>query len=138
MPRPRFHLLHARRLDARGQFNPFRRDRTTSNADVIAKAIKAATTTAPYSSATFAVLTLPPSPPLITSIRLSATTLTISATNGSFNGTYYLLMSTNLTTPLSQWKRVLTNTFDGGGNLNLSTNIVNPGDAQEFYSLQVQ
>jgi hypothetical protein len=81
---------------------------------------------------------LPPSPPLITSIRLSATTLTISATNGSFNGTYYLLMSTNLTTPLSQWKRVLTNTFDGGGNLNLSTNIVNPGDAQEFYSLQVQ
>jgi hypothetical protein len=33
---------------------------------------------------------------------------------------------------------VLTNTFDGAGNLNLSTNIVNSGDAQEFYLLQVQ
>jgi len=31
----------------------------------------------------------------------------------------------------------LTNRFDGAGNLNLSTNIINPGEAQRFYILQM-
>jgi hypothetical protein len=30
---------------------------------------------------------------------------------------------------------VLTNSFDGSGNLNLSTNIINPSNVQEFYIL---
>jgi hypothetical protein len=80
---------------------------------------------------------VPPSIPHITSFNLTGTTLTISATNGAANGTYYLLMSTNVALPISQWTSVLTNTFDGGGDLNLSTNIVHPDDVQEFYILQV-
>lgn len=51
---------------------------------------------------------------------------------------YYLLTSANLKLPLSQWTRVLTNQFDGNGNLNLSTNVINPADDQRFFILQRQ
>jgi fibronectin-binding autotransporter adhesin len=70
-----------------------------------------------------------------TGINVSGTTLTLTATNGPAGGTFVLLETTNLTVPVSQWTAVLTNTFDGSGNLNLSTNIVNPSNAQEFYML---
>lgn len=73
--------------------------------------------------------------PVITGIGLSGTTLTISATNGSNGGQFVLLESTNVSLPLNQWLPVLTNNFDGGGNLNLSTNIVDPNNAQQFYIL---
>jgi hypothetical protein len=81
----------------------------------------------------------PATPPslLIRSLGPSAMTLTISATNGPANGEYYLLRSTNLALPVGQWTPVWTNTFDSGGSANLATNLVNPGDAREFYILQV-
>jgi len=75
--------------------------------------------------------------PVITGISLTGTTLNISATNGTGNATYYLLQSTNIALPFAQWTPVLTNTFDGSGDINLSTNILNSADAQEFYILQV-
>ena len=73
--------------------------------------------------------------PRITNISLSGTTLTISGTNGTANGTYVLLGSTNVALPLSQWTPLLTNSFDGSGNLNLQTNIVNPALPNQFYIL---
>lgn len=76
-----------------------------------------------------------PPTPQITSISLSGTTLTITATNGAANGTYVLLQSTNVALPLAQWTPALTNNFDGSGNLNLSTNIVDPNITQQFYIL---
>ena len=76
-----------------------------------------------------------PQPPVITGIGISGMTLILTATNGVGNGTYILLQSTNITLPLSQWTPVLTNNFDGSGNLNLSTNIVTPGAQQQFYIL---
>jgi len=51
---------------------------------------------------------------------------------------YYLLTSTDVTKPRSQWTRVLTNNFDANGNLSLSTNVINPAEAQRFYILQMQ
>jgi hypothetical protein len=75
--------------------------------------------------------------PRITAISLNGSALTLSATNGPANGAFSLLMSTNVSLPLSQWTRVLTNTFDGAGNLNLTTNIVSPGVTHEFYLLQL-
>jgi autotransporter-associated beta strand protein len=80
------------------------------------------------------VSTLVPTP-RITGISLSGTTLTITATNGPLSGRYVLLQSTNMAMPLNQWAPVLTNNFDGSGNLNLSTNIVNPKNTQAFYIL---
>lgn len=73
--------------------------------------------------------------PTITSISVSGTTLTITATNGVVGGQFVLLGSTNLLLPVSQWTPILTNNFDNSGDLNLSTNVVNPGVPQEFYIL---
>ena len=62
--------------------------------------------------------------------------MTITATNGAFNAGYVLLQSTNVALPKSQWTPVVTNSFDAHGNLNLSTNIVNPAVRVEFYRLE--
>lgn len=76
--------------------------------------------------------------PVITSIAVSGQTLTITATNGPANGEFTLLKSASLTAPMSQWTPVLTNSFDASGNLSLSTNMVNPANPREFYTLRTQ
>ena len=78
-----------------------------------------------------------PSQPALKKISISGTRLSLSATGGSDGGNFVLLESTNLALPLSQWTPVLTNSFDSSGNLNLSTNILNPATPEEFYILQV-
>lgn len=77
-----------------------------------------------------------PSNPTITSVKVSGTMLTITGTNGAPNGSYVLLQSTNVTLPKSQWIPVATNSFDANGNINLSTNVVNPAVPVEFYLLE--
>jgi fibronectin-binding autotransporter adhesin len=77
-----------------------------------------------------------PPGPTITGISLSGTTLTLTAANGMADSQFILLGSTNLALPLSSWTPVLTNNFDGSGSLNLSTNIVDPNNPQEFYILK--
>jgi cyclophilin family peptidyl-prolyl cis-trans isomerase len=74
-------------------------------------------------------------PPDITGIAVSGTRLTLTATNGAAGGQYVLLGTTNIATPSSRWTRILTNNFDGNGNLNLSTNILNPPGHQQFFIL---
>ncbi len=81
------------------------------------------------------VVVVPANPAKFTSISVNGLALTITGTNGAANGTYRLLESTNLLTPLNQWTPVLTNSFDGSGNLNLTTNVVTPGNRQMFYLL---
>jgi hypothetical protein len=73
--------------------------------------------------------------PQFTGVSASGTTLHISATNGATGGQYVLLGTTNITMPLSQWTPILTNNFDGGGNVNLSTNVLNPAVPQQFFML---
>jgi len=74
--------------------------------------------------------------PPFNSISVSGITLNLTATNGTAGSLYILLGATNLLTPISQWKPILTNNFDGSGNLNLSTNVINPAVPQEFYILK--
>jgi len=76
--------------------------------------------------------------PTITGIAVSGSTLTITATNGPVNGAFVLLQSANATLPLAQWAPVLTNSFDGNGQLNMSTNVVNPSNPRAFYILRTQ
>ena len=83
------------------------------------------------------VVTVPPSPAEITGISINGATLTMTATNGAVSGQYVLLESTNLQLPFSQWTPVLTNSFDSSGNLNLTTNIINPNNPLEYYLLQM-
>jgi hypothetical protein len=76
--------------------------------------------------------------PIITGISISGPTLTLTATNGPTNASFVLLQSSSMTLPRTQWTPVLTNSFDGNGGLNLSTNIVNPTNLQQFYILRTQ
>lgn len=76
------------------------------------------------------------SPPRITGISVNGTTLTISAANGVAGRQFVLLGSTNLALPADDWTPLLTNEFDGNGDLNLATNVINPDNPLEFYMLQ--
>jgi hypothetical protein len=48
----------------------------------------------------------------IGNIAQSGTNVVISGTNGPPNGTYFVLASTNISLPLTNWAPVLTNQFD--------------------------
>jgi hypothetical protein len=108
----------------------------TSNTWLQAIAAQSPGNISAVSSANFVSATI--NPPRITGIGLNGTTLSISATNGLPNQNYVLLASTNVTLPMIQWTPVLTNQFDSAGNLNLSTNIINPSERQTFYILQMR
>lgn len=73
--------------------------------------------------------------PHFTHVSVSGTTLSLSAVNGTPNGEVVLLGTTNVALPIVQWTPLLTNSFDASGNLNLTTNIVNPAVLHEFYLL---
>lgn len=84
---------------------------------------------------TLGIMTAPVTASLsITSFTLSGNTLTITATNGTANGQFVLLSSTNVSLPLNQWTPLLTNTFNGGGGLTLTTNI-STLTSQEYFLL---
>jgi autotransporter-associated beta strand protein len=81
------------------------------------------------------VVTLP-APPSINNIAIIGGNLVLSGSGGPSNATFYVLNSTNLTTPLSNWTPFLTNQFDVSGNFNL-TNPVDLTAPQSFYLLQL-
>ena len=60
----------------------------------------------------------------------------MSGSNGTPNTSYYVLTSTNVTLPLSNWSRIVTNQFDGSGNF-IFSNAINPGILQYFFRLQL-
>jgi autotransporter-associated beta strand protein len=78
----------------------------------------------------------PPSFGAIDFSQLASGTITFNATNGATNGVVILLSSTNLALPISDWTPVVTNAFDGNGNLNNLAVTVDPTQPQEFYILQ--
>jgi hypothetical protein len=59
----------------------------------------------------------------------------ISGTNGDIGATYYLLSSTNVTTPFNHWKAVATNVVGASAFTFIGTNAVAPGQGQQFYIL---
>jgi PKD repeat protein len=80
------------------------------------------------------------SPPLaIKAISQSKTNLMITGSNGVSSVTYYVLTTTNLALPRSQWTPVATNIWNANGNFSLTvTNAVNSSVPKRFYILQVQ
>ena len=76
-----------------------------------------------------------PAPPVFGGINLAGGNLVFSGTGGVSNATFYLLGSTNLDTPLTNWTRLLTNQFDGSGNFNI-TNVLDTNAPQDFYLLE--
>jgi PKD repeat protein len=77
--------------------------------------------------------------PGIASLSVSDVNLVLNGTNGQSGGTYYVLTSTSLSLPLSQWTPVATNVLSAGGNFTIiATNTVSPSVPQRFYILQTQ
>ena len=75
-------------------------------------------------------------PPVIASTVWSGNSqFTFQGGGGTPNWDYYVLASTNMTLPLSQWPRIMTNQFDFSGNFSV-TNSINPGLPLQFYLLQ--
>ena len=74
--------------------------------------------------------------PLIQTVTLSGTNLVISGTGGTTNGTYHVLAGTNITTPLSNWTAIATNTFNASGAFNI-TNGITPALRQRFFILKL-
>jgi autotransporter-associated beta strand protein len=74
--------------------------------------------------------------PHFSSILATSQGLVMSGSGGVTNGIYYLLTTTNLATPLTNWTRVLTNQFDNNGNFDF-TYPVNPSLRCSFYLLQL-
>jgi hypothetical protein len=76
--------------------------------------------------------------PGFTQIQVSGTNAVFNGTNGFIGGTYYLLTSTNVTTPLSQWVPILTNVLGASGNFTLTaSNSFSLSTRQRFYILTV-
>jgi fibronectin-binding autotransporter adhesin len=75
--------------------------------------------------------------PVIGSTEISGGNLIFNGADGTTNGTYYVLTSTNVATPLADWTPVTTNTFDASGNFSV-TNVINSNSPQQFYLLKLQ
>ena len=85
---------------------------------------------------TVTVIAAAPSQPGISSVAVSSGNVILQGTNGPANQNYYVLSSTNLTLPRTNWTVLATNQFSGTGTFNF-TNAVNPADLRRFYLLQV-
>ena len=78
--------------------------------------------------------------PVITSISLNTTNLTLTVTNGAAGGTYVLLASTNLALPPLQWTPVATNVLSVGSDfvITVTNGVSASGTGQAFFRLQTQ
>lgn len=75
--------------------------------------------------------------PFINSVQLSGTNLIVSGTNGLPGTNYFVLTSTNVSSPLTHWTRAATNPFDTSGNF-IFTNPLDSSKSNLFYRLQLQ
>jgi len=60
----------------------------------------------------------------------------LSGIGGTLNGTYYVLMTTDLTQPFTNWTLIATNQFDSLGGF-IFTNVAQTNVPQQFYILKV-
>jgi autotransporter-associated beta strand protein len=74
-------------------------------------------------------------PPVIAGVVFSGGNIVMSGSNGSPGTNYYVLASTNLFLPFSNWERVGTDAFDQNGNFQFTNNL--NGSPQRYYILQL-
>jgi rhamnogalacturonan endolyase len=76
-------------------------------------------------------------PPLqFDGISTTSAGIILSGNGGVVNGTYYVLTTTNLTTPLTNWTPIMTNQFDASGSFTI-TNPVSSSKPQQLYRLML-
>jgi hypothetical protein len=86
----------------------------------------------------FLQLVFTPRPPPLAfgSIGFDGVNLVCAGTGGTFGGIFFVLASTNLALPTSQWQKIATNYFDGTGNF-IFSNALDASAPQNFYLLQL-
>jgi hypothetical protein len=70
------------------------------------------------------------------SLTLSGTNVIFNGSGGPSNATYWVLASTNVALPLTNWTRILTNQFNASGNFAF-TNAIASAVPRRFYILQL-
>jgi hypothetical protein len=73
--------------------------------------------------------------PVIGSTKISGGNLIFSGTGGTANGSYSVMTTTNIATPLTSWVLLSTGIFDGTGAFSV-TNAINPAVPHAFYLLK--
>jgi hypothetical protein len=76
-----------------------------------------------------------PNGPVVGSTKVAGGNFIFSGTGGSNGGTYYVLTSTNLLTPLPGWTPIATNMYDSSGNFSV-TNPLSASNHQRFYIIK--
>jgi hypothetical protein len=77
--------------------------------------------------------------PLLMSFSVARTNLTLNVAKGVAGETYYVLTSTNLTAPLSQWSPIASNLLTANGLFSIvATNAVSSKTPRQYYILRVQ
>jgi hypothetical protein len=99
------------------------------------KFIHAQRNTAQFNVAVAAVLS-GPSFSNIHGSAISSGSVTLNATGGAPNGSYTVLTSTNLASPIVTWTPITSGQFDGSGNLTGLSVTVDPTVDEQFYLLQ--
>ena len=72
---------------------------------------------------------------MITSTRTSSGNLVFSGSDGTADGTYHVLTSTNLTTPIANWTPIATNLYYASGNFSV-TNPLQYNSSAQFYVIK--
>lgn len=73
--------------------------------------------------------------PVFQSVAPGGLSMILSGTNGVAGAPYYLLSTTNVLMPISNWTRLLTNTYGPGGSFSNSVPI-DPAEDARFFLLQ--
>jgi len=83
--------------------------------------------------------TIPVPAPLFTGVSIAAgTNLVVAVANSATGGVYLVLMSTNLSLPLTNWTVLATNVAGGNSFILTATNAVNAAALQRFFLLQTK
>jgi hypothetical protein len=80
--------------------------------------------------------TIPIPVPLITSVSLAGTNLVLNVANSITGGVFTVLMSTNISFPLTNWTALATNVATNGNFTLTATNAVNLAAPNSFFILQ--
>jgi hypothetical protein len=82
------------------------------------------------------VFTSRPPPPVFADIVFNGANLVFSGSGGVTGDNYLVLTTTNLSLPLADWTRLVTNQFEAGGGFRF-TNRPAANSPQQFYMLQL-
>ncbi|HXE43329.1 MAG TPA: hypothetical protein VN516_09920, partial [Candidatus Baltobacteraceae bacterium] len=100
-------------------------------------AVNLAWSTNNLSNGILSIISKPTPTPTVSRAATDGNNFTLNGSGGVPNWAYYILTSTNVAAPLSQWIPIATNNFDEAGNFSI-TNSTDPVASQQFYLLQLQ